>query len=71
MSCSTAVLVILVVLIALLTPAVETGLWGRGRFGAVGGWMGYGHVHWCVCTDMFVHVYIQHVYTCVHLCMIV
>ena len=32
-SCSTAVLVILVVLIALLPPAVKTGVWGRGRLG--------------------------------------
>ena len=67
-SCSTAVLVILVILIVLLTVTVETGVWGR-----LEGWVVCGHVHTCVCKDMFVLacMCVMHVYTCVHLCMIV
>ena len=67
-SCSTAVLVILVILIVLLTATVETGVWGRGR---VGGWVGCGHVHTCVCMDMFVHACMHvrvYIHACVHLC---
>ena len=44
-SCSTAVLVNLGILVALLTPDVETGMWGRGKLEGVGGWVEYGHVH--------------------------
>ena len=58
-SCSTSVLVILVILIVLLTPAVETGVWGRGD--------GWG-------VDMCTHVYARIclcmlVCACVHSCM--
>ena len=73
-SCSTAVLLILVILIVLLTATVETGVWGRGRLEGVGGWVGYGYVHTCVCMDMFVHACMHvrmYIHACVNLCVFV
>ena len=73
-SCSTTVLVILVILIVLLTATVETGVWGRGRLGGVGVWVGCEYVHTVCAWTYFlcIHGYVcacMHVCACVHSCM--
>ena len=78
-SCSTAVLLILVILIVLLTATVESSVWGRGRLGGVGVWVGCEYVHTVCAWTFFVYTWIclcmhacvcvrVYIHACVHLC---